>query len=184
MVGRSVDRFPQPLKFEKAWPNATEDVSNTVQFPLILPRKETANTRIVTEITRVIYDFSNIIGVFASANQTAAIKLSYRQLTSGEAEAGGTAEATIGNEAILDTATVANLADGTEANFVVVHPTISHDLSDGGLGILIPGDKLFIALSDTSDQTAAKAGVAIYYRQHLVGLTEYLGIIAARQQQS
>ncbi len=187
------DRFPQPLKFQ--FSGAPSSVLGTeITFPLILPRRETDEKRIVTEILSVTYDFAGSLVTLVSelaltgegTIEGCRISLAYRVLSATEA-AVANPSATLGHEAIIDAVDFRAImreegAAGTSLQIVPVSSIVTHGLIGGaGNGILIPGDKIYFHITSTS-ATSTRIGVSIVYRQHLVGLTEFLGILAARQQ--
>ncbi len=186
------DRFPQPTKYEFTLPNATDLLGQELRFPLVLPRRETESQRIVTEVISVKYDFGGGLAVLnaiamATASTQAAIRasISYRALNAAENDQTAPL-ASLGDIAVLDVFTYTAESDGAAAAGFVAMATpeiVVSDLTGGvGVGQIIPGDRLFLNISTNQDLSARVFGLIINYRQHLVGLNEYLGILAAFQQ--
>ncbi len=177
----SKDRFPQPVSFQVLLTGTgTDSLGHEIEFPLVLPRAETASTRIVTEVLKVVWDLNRNIHGHAADNTGFRASLSYRALTAAENDH-LVPTATVGHEAVLTTVgTTVNLA--TVVGFQITPHTITQELGSGGFGLIFPGNKLFVNFSGNSF-FAATVGCEIYYRQHLVGLTEFMGILATRQQQ-
>ena len=175
-------------------PNATSDLGVEMRFPLVLPRNETRHRRITTEIISIKYDFAGAVGAVltetaaGSANHLEGVRvaLSYRPLIAAEV-APGLPTATIGDIAILDIADFEAFLniDGTPANSQIVPFTslVEHNLTGGtGRGLIIPGDRIFYNINTGVNLSTKTMGVVIYYRQHLVDTSEYLGILAGFQQ--
>jgi len=184
-----LDRFPQPLKFQTLFPNGTDDLNNPVIFPLILPRAETKNQRIVTEVTKIVYDLGGATHLLNSEVAAAAgfrISVHYTGDFAAADNDHINPTSTIGDEKVLDAFSL--LAQSEVASAVGVVQSIlpqvyTHYLGDSsGYGLIFPGDRLFVSITNSVSTTQHTLGVAIYYRQHLVGLDEFLGILAARQQ--
>jgi len=175
------DRFPQPLSFQVAGPNATDDLGNEIEFPLVLPRAETGNTRIVTEVVKVVYDLGGSLHALSADADGLRVSLSYRALLAAENDH-AFPTATIGHEAVLDAIQFQINHSGTAGSAETNGAVVEHHIGAGGGGLIFPGNKLFINLSTDVDLSGHFIGVSIFYRQHLVGLTEFMGILAARQQ--
>jgi hypothetical protein len=175
-----MDKFPQPLKFQALGPNATDILGTELEFPQILPQQESASKRIVTEVTKIVYDFQNPSAVLTAAGTGIRVTLSYRALTAAENDQ-DTGTASLGSEAVLDGVSLSATVVTTGGS--VLESPITHDLTDAnGKGILFAGGRLFHNISSDLNTSSLTFGVAIYYRQRLVGLTEWLGIFASRQQ--
>lgn len=175
------DRFPQPLAWQKALPNATDDLGIELEFPLVLPRAETTNTRIVTEVVKVVWDTGGALSKLTGTLDGLRAALSYRPLTAAENDH-ATPTATVGHEAVMDAIQINGLHIGTAATAAIFSSHLEHSLGGGGYGLIFPGNKLYLNMSNDVDMSGHYLGVEIYYRQHLVGLTEFMGILATRQQ--
>lgn len=191
-----LDKFPQPLKFQQLWPNATDDLNNEVVFPLMLPRRETANTRIVTEITKIQYDMGGALTALMDQVETGGlsekgmrVSLTYNNTVTAAENDDVIGTMTIGDENVIDALGMVYKQDydvstsGAVALAIGGEQVITHYLADvDGRGLIFPGDRLYISISTNKNLSSHTLGIAIYYRQRLVGLTEFLGILAARQQ--
>lgn len=176
------DRFPQPVSWQKTGIGAADSLANEIEFPLVLPRAETENTRIVTEITKIVYDVPARAIAVAVTGSGLRMSLTYRGLTAVENDQ-TVPTATVGHEAVLDAFSIVNEHNGTAASAQVVGGVYEHSIGSGGAGLIFPGNKLFVNISSNVDTSASTYGISVYYRQHLVGLTEFMGILATRQQQ-
>lgn len=187
-MGKGADVFPQPLKFETALPNATDVLGVELRFPLVLPRKETQDSRIVTEIVAVKFDVGASVEALATGGTGLRVALAYRELSAAENDQTA-ATVSLGNIAIVDVLSFSGAVEagggaGTGVpNFAAYSGIYSHNLTGGtGFGYLIPGDRLFLNISTDEDLSTQTLGVVIYYRQRLIGLKEYIGILAGFQQ--
>jgi len=178
------DKFPQPLKFQVAGPNATDDLNNRVDFPEIIQEGTNPNFRIATEIVKIRYDFSPSVLANLVSGGGLRIAVHYQNNLTAAQNDQDTATATLGDEALLDTFSITRNDFGTAGNAQISILPWEHDLSGpDGRGILFPGTFLFISLSTDVDTSGDTIGVSIVYRQHRVALVEFLGMIASRQQQ-
>ncbi len=165
--------YAQPVKFERTGPNATTDVGVEIRIPFVHARRETDQLRVVTEILAVRYDMKGLALATAASR---AIALSFTALSAAEVDP--STGLSIGNTNIIDQISFQNAF--TTTGGVAASMPITHFLTGGsGFGKLIPGDRMFYNAESSVADNTKNWGLEIYYRQALVGLVEFMGILAS-----
>ena len=174
------DVFAQPVKYEFTGPNDTDSLGNEIRFPLVLPHSETESKRIVTEIVSWAFDTGGAQTKMATSAQGINASLSFRPLTAAENDH-DVPTATVGDIGVLDRINIRLHNNGTPATSHFTQDVFRRDLTGGtGFGVLLPGDRLYfnVTAGGTLNISAHTLGLVVHYRQHLVGLTEFYGLLA------